>query len=172
MATLYKVWPGFVALKNVLKYVLCIITMQIAETKLKRIFVVRLEEGERLPDAIEKLARKRKIRSAVVLLLGGACDGTLVVGPGQGGKKPKILTRSFRPGHEILGIGTIFPGTHGPELHLHTAVGRGRNVLVGCGRTGLRVNLIIEAVIIELTGLNAKRAFDPATGFHLLTLIK
>jgi len=144
--------------------------MQITEAKFGRIFVARLEEGERLPDAIEKLAGDKKIRSALVLLLGGAKDGKLVVGPGKDGKKPKIMTQSFRQGHEILGVGTIFAGKHGPELHLHTAVGRGKKVLVGCGRTGWRVNFIIEAVIIELAGLNARRALDPVTGFHLLKL--
>ena len=144
--------------------------MQIAEAKLGRIFVARLEDGERLPQTIEQLADRKGIRSALVLLLGGAKDGKLVVGPGKGGKKQKILIQSFRQGHELLGIGTIFVGTHGPELHLHTAVGRGKNVLVGCGRTGLYVNFIIEAVIIELTGLNAGRALDTATGFHLLKL--
>lgn len=143
--------------------------MQVTEAKLKRIFVVRLEDGERLPDAIEKLAGNKKISSAFVLLLGGAKDGKLVVGPGQGGKQ-KILTQSFRAGREILGIGTIFAGAHGPELHLHAALGRGKNVLIGCGRTGWQVNLIVEAVIIELTGLNAERALDPMTGFHLLKL--
>ena len=132
--------------------------------------MVRLEEGEKLPDAIEKLAGDRKINSALVLLLGGAKDGKLVVGPSKRKQQHAVLTQSFTDGHEILGIGTIFMGDHGPELHLHTAAGRGKNVLVGCGRTGLRVNFIIEAVIIELTGLNARRALDPVTGFHLLKL--
>lgn len=144
--------------------------MQFTEATFGRIFVARLEEGERLPDAIEKLANDKKIRSAFVMLLGGAKDGKLVVGPGKNGKKQKILTQSFHSGHEILGIGTIFAGAHGPELHLHVAVGRGKNVLVGCGRTGMRVNFITEAVIIELMGLNAKRALDTVTGFHLLKL--
>ena len=144
--------------------------MQVTEAKFGRVFAARLEEGEQLPDVIEKLASDKHIRSALVLLLGGAKDGKLVVGPGKGGKKQKILTRSFRQGHEIMGIGTIFVGDKGPELHLHAAVGRGKNVLVGCGRTGLRVNFVMEAVIIELTGINAKRAFDPVTGFHLLKL--
>lgn len=144
--------------------------MQVAEAKLKRTFVVRLEEGERLPDAIEKLAADKKINSAVVLLLGGAKDGKLVVGPAKRRKQHAVLTQSFAGGHEILGIGTIFTGGHGPELHLHAAAGRGKSVLVGCGRTGLHVNFIIEAVIIELAGLNAGRALDAATGFHLLKL--
>jgi len=144
--------------------------MQISEAKFKRVFVARLEEGEKLPDVLEKLAVNKKIRSALVMLLGGARDGKLVVGPGKRKSKKKILTQSFHDGHELLGIGTIFAGEHGPELHLHTAIGRGKNALVGCGRTGLRVNLIVEAVIIELTGLNAKRALDPETGFHLLKL--
>lgn len=132
--------------------------------------MARLEEGERLPQAIEQLAGRKRIRSALVLLIGGAKDGKLVVGPSKRGNKHKILTQSFRQGQEILGIGTIFVGARGPELHLHTAVGRGKNVLVGCGRTGLRVSLVIEAVLVELTGLNAKRALDPTTGFHLLKL--
>lgn len=144
--------------------------MQITEAKLGRVFVVRLEEGEKLPDAIEKLAGAKKIRSALVLLLGGAKDGKLVVGPGKRGSRKKVLTQSFGDGHEIFGTGTIFAGVHGPELHLHVAVGRGKNALVGCGRTGLKVNLIIEAVIIELAGIDARRSFDPATGFHLLKL--
>ena len=144
--------------------------MQITEAKLGRIFVARLEEGERLPGVIEKLAKDKAIRSALVLLLGGAKGGKLVVGPSKRTKQHAVLTQSFTNGHEILGIGTVFAGDHGPELHLHTAVGRGKNVFVGCGRTGLRVNFIIEAVIIELTGLNAKRALDAATGFHLLKL--
>jgi predicted DNA-binding protein with PD1-like motif len=146
--------------------------MQVTEARLKRILAVRLEEGERLPDAIEQLAGRKKIRSALVLLLGGARDGTLVVGPGPGRKKRAILTQSFGKGHEIMGIGTIFAGARGPELHLHAAVGRGNKTLVGCGRTGLKVNLIMEAVILEFTGLSARRALDPATGFHLLTLMK
>jgi len=144
--------------------------MQITEAKFGRIFVARLEEEERLPSVIEHLAGDKKIRSALVLLLGGAKDGKLVVGPSKRKKQHAVLTQSFTDGHEILGIGTIFMGDHGPELHLHTAAGRGKNVLVGCGRTGLRVNFIIEAVIIELTGLNARRALDPVTGFHLLKL--
>lgn len=145
--------------------------MQTAEARLGRIFVARLEEGERLPDAIESLARKKKILSAVVLLLGGARAGTLVVGPGARRKKHAILIQSFGNGHEIMGIGTIFAGPKGPELHLHAAVGRGNKTLIGCGRTGLKVNFIIEAVILELKGLAARRALDPATGFHLLQLV-
>ncbi len=144
--------------------------MQVSEAKLGRIFVARLEEGERLPDVIETLAADRKINSALVLFLGGAKDGKLVVGPSVRKKQLAVLTQSFAQGHEIMGIGTIFISDRKPALHLHAALGRGKKALVGCGRTGLKVNFIIEAVIIELTGLNARRALDPVTGFHLLKL--
>lgn len=144
--------------------------MQVTETRFRRIFVVRLEEGELLPDVIERLARRKRINSALVLLLGGARNGKLVVGPGLRRKKNTILTQSFGKGHEIMGIGTIFAGSKGPELHLHAAVGRGRKTLVGCGRTGLRVNIVMEVVIIELIGGHAKRSLDPRSGFHLLNL--
>ena len=144
--------------------------MQITEAKIKRIFVVRLEEGEKLPDTIEALAKKKNIKSALVLLLGGARDGRLVVGPAKSRGRPKPMTQPFTDGHEVMGIGTIFASAHGPELHLHVALGRNRKAMVGCGRTGLRVNFIMEALILELAGLNAERVLDPATGFHLLAL--
>lgn len=144
--------------------------MQVAEAKLGRIFVARLEDGELLPGAIERLARDKGVKAAVVMLLGCARDGKLVVGPRSGRKKQAVFIQPFLNGHEVLGLGTIFAGATGPELHLHIAAGRNRKALAGCGRPGFRVHLIIEAVIIEMKGLNARRARDAATGFHLLTL--
>ena len=41
--------------------------MQYGEGKLGRVFVVRLDEGERLPDAIETFAREHRIGGAMVM---------------------------------------------------------------------------------------------------------
>lgn len=124
-----------------------------------------------MPESLERLAADKKVASALVILVGGAKEGRLVVGPKTGGAKPVAMTQSFRGGHEVLGFGTIFAGSSGPELHLHIAAGRKKSTLVGCGRTGWRVHLIVEAVIIELAGIRARRALDPLTGFHLLKLL-
>lgn len=144
--------------------------MQVAEGKVKRVFTVRLEEGERLPDCIEALANQRRIKAALVLLVGGARDGRLVVGPKKTTKKPAVMVQAFAAGHEILGVGTLFPGARGPELHLHVAMGRKQKALVGCIRKGIRTYLIAEIVILELTGFTAVRERNPLSGFHLLEL--
>ena len=144
--------------------------MQVAEGKINRVFTVRLEEGERLPDCIETLARQRRIKAALVLLVGGARDGRLVVGPKKTTANPAVMVQAFTAGHEILGVGTLFPGEQGPELHLHAAMGRKQKALVGCIRKGIRTYLIAEIVILELTGFTAVRARHPVSGFHLLEL--
>ena len=144
--------------------------MQVAEGKINRVFTLRLEEGERLPDCIETLARRRRIKSALVLLVGGARDGRLVVGPKKTTANPAVMVQAFTAGHEILGVGTLFPGKQGPELHLHVAMGRKQKALVGCIRKGIRTYLIAEIVILELTGFTAVRARQPVSGFHLLEL--
>lgn len=144
--------------------------MQVAEGRLGRVLVVRLEEGDRLPESIEKLARKKAVRAALVLLVGGAQKGVLVVGPHKTVPAPKPMTRRFKDPHEILGVGLLVPGAQGPHLHLHAALGRGDRARVGCIRQGISTWLVAEAVIVELTGLTARRARNPVSGFQLLTI--
>jgi len=43
-------------------------------------------------------------------------------------------------------------------------------VKVGCLRENSATFLVLEAVIIELSGINAVREFDPALGLTLLKL--
>ncbi len=143
--------------------------MQIEQGTVGRVWMLRLEDGERLPDPIEAFARRRRIRAALVLLVGAARNGRLVTGPRRG-TPPSVWLQTFTAGHELLGIGTLFRGEAGPALHLHAALGRRGRTLTGCIREGIRTCLIAEAVILELKGLRAARRRDPRTGFHLLEL--
>ena len=45
--------------------------MQYREGRLGRIFILRLEEGERLNDTIENFAREQKISHGLAFFLGG-----------------------------------------------------------------------------------------------------
>lgn len=144
--------------------------MQIAEGHVGRVFVIRLEDGEELPKAVETVARRKAIRSGLVLLVGGARDGTLVVGPRKATLAPVPMLQHFAGGHEILGIGTLFEGAKGPKLHMHAALGRGKAARAGCIRKSIRTYLIGEIVILELAGFRARRERDPKSGFHLLKL--
>ena len=141
--------------------------MKVSEGKVGRVFVVRLEDGDRLPDAIEDLAKEKNIRAASAILLGGIRRGKVVVGPEKPAVPPKPLTKDFQDVHEIAAVGTIFPGPEGePSLHLHAALGRDGRTITGCTRTGVEVWLIAEAIITEITDTTAHRVLS--AGLELL----
>jgi predicted DNA-binding protein with PD1-like motif len=145
--------------------------MKYSEGRLGRIFVLRLEPGERLNDTIEAFARERRISCAMAIFLGGSGDGSkVVVGP-EAGRGEAIIPMLFTLGgpQEVLAVGTIFPGEAGdPLLHMHAAAGREGGATVGCTRAGVKVWLVGEVVILEITGASGVRKKDPATGFQLL----
>ena len=144
--------------------------MIVSEGRLGRVFVLRLGDGDRLPDAIEDFARTRSVESALVAALGGLENGRLVTGPEDGRTMPPtaMLTASDAV-HEAAAIGTLFPGPDGsPRLHMHAALGRAGETKTGCVRPGLDVWKIFEVVVIEITGTDLARAKDPETGFELL----
>ena len=145
--------------------------MQFTEASLGRVWVLRLEDGDRLPDTIEQFARNHQLRQALVFYLGGAGDGSrLVVGPEKDLSKGIIPTLFTLTGpQEVLAVGTIFANeADQPVLHLHAAVGREGNASVGCTRAGVDVWLVGEVVILEIIGAEAQRRRNPANGFELL----
>ena len=56
------------------------------------------------------------------------------------------------------------------ELHIHTAIGKGDETIVGCPRGGADIFLILEITIIEIEGITAERRYDENTGLKLLRL--
>lgn len=147
--------------------------MEVKEAQLGRIFVLRLDDGDRLPDVIEQFARDRDIDNAMLIYLGGVADGSrFVVGPEEGhGEKIVPSIFSLKGTQEIVGIGTLFRNAQGePILHLHAAAGREGRATVGCTRAGVDVWLVGEAVLLEITGDVGARVRDPESGFELLAL--
>lgn len=145
--------------------------MRYSEARTGRVFVVRLETGDRLPDAIERLAAEQGVARGYLVVLGGAEDGSrIVVGPEDGAAIPPVpMIHQIAGVHEIAGVGTIFPDAQGkPSLHLHAALGRGEAAVAGCTRTGVDIWKVGEVVLVELLGSEARREIDPATGFTLL----
>jgi predicted DNA-binding protein with PD1-like motif len=136
-----------------------------------RVFVLRLRAGEVLHEAIESFALDRNIRSATVIAVGGAEDGSrIVMGPRDGHAEciePIVFTLQGQ--HEMSGVGTIFPETGGaPILHMHASFGRDGRSVTGCVRAGVVIWLVMEVVLQELLGEGAVRAMDPDSGFALL----
>lgn len=135
-----------------------------------RVFVARFDEGEDFLGALGGLAGDEKIRSAVFFLLGGAKQGRVVVGPKGDEMPPEPVWDEISGNSELLGTGTIFWDEAGPKAHLHVAVGRGERVRVGCLRENSKTFLVLEAVVLELKGIEARRELDPASGLRLLRL--
>ena len=135
-----------------------------------RVIVVRLSEGEDLYESIETVAKKEDIQAAAVLITGGFRKANVVVGPKR--EKPKIEPqfKDFSGPGEVLGVGTIYSDDEGPKMHMHTAIGKGDETLIGCPRGGAKIFLILEVTIIEIEGINATRTLDESTGFKLLKL--
>lgn len=142
--------------------------MEYSVGKTGRIIAARLFEGEDLYRSVEQIAQKENIKSAAVLITGGFRKASVVVGPKQ--EKPKIVGnfKDFDGPGEVLGVGTIYCDDQGPKLHIHTAIGKGSDTIVGCPRGGAKTFLVLEITIIEIDGLNAERKHDENTGLNLL----
>lgn len=145
--------------------------MQYTEGALGRVFAIRLEQGERMPDVLEQFAADHDIRCAFATMVGGVDEGSrLVVGPEDGKARPVNPMVAQVPGVcEVAAVGLIFPDETGkPMLHMHAACGREGSTTTGCIRAGVITWQVLELLVIEITGLTAARLPDAATGFRLL----
>lgn len=145
--------------------------MQAAQGEIGRVFVLRLEDGDRIPDCIEGFAREQGIRGGLCAMLGGIGGGKVVVGP-EDGQSATItpMLRTLDAVHEAAAVGTLFRNEAGdPKLHMHAALGRGDACVAGCVRQGVEVWKIAEVVIIEITGTGMQRKIDPNFGFEVLS---
>ena len=145
--------------------------MKYSEGKVGRIFVIRLEDGDRMPDAIESFAEKNNVLRGMCILVGGIKDGgNIVVGPKNGDSlPPQPVTFPIKGVHEIAGVGTVFPDDEGnPKLHMHASLGREGKSSTGCIRPGIEVWKVGEIVLLEIKENPARRKKDFQTGFELL----
>ncbi|MBD3183509.1 DUF296 domain-containing protein [Candidatus Poribacteria bacterium] len=145
--------------------------MKYSEASLGRIFIIRLEDGDIVHEEIEKLAAEKEIRSAAIIILGGANDGSKqVLGPADPDESPIVpMVHTLAGVHEVAGVGTLFQDEYGsPSLHMHMASGRKDSTVTGCIRVGVKVWQTMEAVLFELNDTTAMRYLDQKLGFKLL----
>ncbi|MCL2295649.1 MAG: DNA-binding protein [Methanomassiliicoccaceae archaeon] len=138
-----------------------------------RAFVLRLETGEVLHEVLENFSREKKIKNAVVTVVGGIGEGSrMTVGPEipyDSGIVPIIIT--LNAPHELTASGTIFQDEEGnPMVHIHGSAGRDGKAVTGCLRTGVIAWLVLEVVLIELIGEGAVRKTYKRTGMKVLEL--
>lgn len=144
--------------------------MKYQQGNIGRIFVVKLEHGEDFIDEIKKLAVKEKIKSATLFMIGALKSASVVVGPQEPVLPPTPMWRDFDNARELLGVGTLFWDGDEPLLHAHGVFGKGDVSLMGCVRKDTEVFLLLEVIILEISGINAVRQFSETLGLKALEL--
>ncbi len=135
-----------------------------------RIIVARFEDREDVLGNLAGLAKKEKVKAAVFYLVGGMREGSIVVGPEKDEFPPTPVWKKLGESHEVVGFGTIFWQGDEPKVHFHGAFGKKEMVKVGCLREDSETFLVLEAVIMEIEGVTARRELDPVSGMVLLKL--
>jgi len=142
--------------------------MQYRTGQVGRVFVIKFEDGDDLIEGITEVASKEAVKAGFVYLLGGMRSAGMVCGPKEPVLPPEPSWEGFTDGREILGIGSIFLKDGAPSIHLHGAVGKFGATLTGCVRKDAKVFLVVEALILEVTGINASKSVNEKTGIAML----
>jgi predicted DNA-binding protein with PD1-like motif len=148
--------------------------MKASEGKIGRIFVIRLEDGDVVPDCIESFAAAKEITTGFALMVGGVSEGQVVVGPRQTTlEKPDAMYLPVDGAHEVVAVGTLAPDAGGkPVLHMHGALGRAGQTMTGCLRPGVTAWLVGEVILLEILGAAVARLPDATSGFELLKILQ
>jgi predicted DNA-binding protein with PD1-like motif len=145
--------------------------MKYSVGRVGRVFLLKFENDDILIKELERLARQEKLKTAVFVFLGALREGHLVTGPKKPVIPPEPNWRAFRDGWEVMGMGSLFTGKKGPQIHVHASMGQKDKVMTGCVRKESKVFLVIEAVVFELKGVKAAKDIDPKTGLNLLRIL-
>ncbi len=144
--------------------------MKASEGRIGRVFVIRLEDGDRVPECIERFATDQDVSVGHAVFIGGIGEGQVVVGPRRSDETP--LDPMLLPvdgAHEVVGVGVLAPGEDGkPVLHIHAALGRSGHTMTGCLRPGVTTWLVGEVILYEILGAKVARVKDRRSGFALL----
>ncbi|HEY33568.1 MAG TPA: DUF296 domain-containing protein [Dehalococcoidia bacterium] len=146
--------------------------MKACQGQIGRVFVMRLEDGDVVPECIERFAAEQGVSVGHVVLIGGIGGGEVVVGPRRSDEMPpEPMLLPVDGAHEVAGVGVIGPGEDGrPVLHIHAALGRSGKTTTGCLRPGVTTWVVGEAIIYEILGTDVARIMNETTGFALLEI--
>jgi hypothetical protein len=145
--------------------------MRYTKGTIGRVFVLKFDNNDILLEEISKFAKDERVKAASIVFLGALKKGNLVTGPRRAVIPPVPNWTRFKDAWEVMGIGTIFANSSGPQIHIHTSMGKKSKTLTGCVRKDAKVFLVIEAVVLELKGVKADKAIDPRTGLNLLRIL-
>lgn len=145
--------------------------MKYSKGSIGRIFILKFEDDDIVINELDRFARQEGLKAATFVFLGALKKGDIVTGPKTPVIPPEPNWVKFKDGWEVMGIGTIFTNKKGPQIHIHTSMGKKDKVITGCVRKDSRVFLVIEAIVFELKDVKATKDIDPKTGLNLLKIL-
>lgn len=146
--------------------------MKACEGRVGRVFMMRLEDGDVVPECIERFAGEKGVSVGHVVLVGGVGGGEVIVGPRRSEERPpQPMALPVDGAHEVVGAGVLAPGEDGkPVLHIHAALGRSGKTMSGCLRSGVKTWLVGEVILYEILDMDVARVMDDENGFVLLQI--
>ena len=145
--------------------------MKYTKGSIGRIFLLKFEDDDIVISELDKFARHENLKAATFIFLGALKKGHIVTGPKKPVIPPEPNWAKFKDGWEVMGIGTIFTNKKGPQIHIHTSMGKKDRVITGCVRKDSKVFLVVEAIVFELKGVKATKTIDIKTGLNLLKIL-
>jgi predicted DNA-binding protein with PD1-like motif len=144
--------------------------MKTCDGRVGRVFVIRLEDGDVVPECIERFAEEKGVSVGQAILVGGIGGGDVIVGPRRSEEMPpEPMLLPIDGAHEVVGVGVLAPGEDGKSaLHIHAALGRAGRTMAGCLRQGVTTWLVGEVILYEILGADIVRIKDEQSGFELL----
>ncbi|MFO7761148.1 MAG: PPC domain-containing DNA-binding protein [Thermodesulfobacteriota bacterium] len=144
--------------------------MEYREGKINRVFIIRFDDGEDCLQEIVNLSKKENVRNGWFQVIGGLREVDLVTGPRKPVIPPEPVWEKMQDGRETLGCGSVFRDENNePRIHLHSALGLHGDTLTGCLRQNSKVYLVMEVLLMEISGFTASRPWYPEGGFNRLS---
>lgn len=146
-------------------------SMKYTSGKIRAVHVIKFENNDDFLAEIAAFVKKKRIKTAFFIFLGALKKGSMVSGPQKPVIPPVPFWNSFDNAWEVFGTGSVFAGADGaPQVHVHASLGKGKKAKMGCIRKKARVFIVIEAMMLELSGIKAGKELDLKTGINTLKI--
>lgn len=146
--------------------------MQYSKGQVGRVFMVQFDHHDDILQNLKEMIIKEDIRAGWIQLLGGIRSGEVVTGPEEPTIPPVPVWNRFSDAHELVASGSILWNEEEPVLHMHGAMGNKDGQTIGCMRKGLKVYLLIEAVIFEFSQIDIRRKWYEEGEFYKMKFEK
>lgn len=140
--------------------------MEYQASSVGRFFYLRLDDGDDVHRCIREVVVRERVRCAWFQVFGGLKSAGVVTGPKEPVMPPDPVWANVTDAREILGVGSVFWDGENPLIHLHAAMGHHGETLTGCVRKDSTVYLVIELLLMEVTGIDVTRPWSASRGFN------